>query len=74
MNAADERSAAERREDLRARLRAQRQDIAGRLGYTEGQEGSYPRSATMRLLTRRPELVARALGLAFSVFRSRSAR
>jgi len=61
-----------RREELRARLQAQRLVIAGRLGVVAGEEGGYPRSATMRLLTQRPELVARAAGLIFSLFRSRS--
>ena len=42
------------------------------VGPAAGPEGGYPRSATMRLLTQRPELVARALGMVFRLFRSRS--
>jgi len=63
---------AERRDALRARLQAQRLVIAGRMGVSGGPEGNYPRSATMRLITQQPEMVARALGIAFSLFRSRS--
>ena len=66
------RESAERRELLRARLQAQRLEITNRLGLATGDEGGYPRSATMRLITQRPELLARALGLVFSLFRSRS--
>jgi hypothetical protein len=72
MSAVLDRESAERREELRARLKAQRAEITDRLGLATGPEGGYPRSATMRLITQRPELVARALGLVLSLFRSRS--
>jgi hypothetical protein len=66
------REGAVRREELRARLQAQRLEITDRLGLATGEGGGYPRSATMRLITQRPELIARALGLVLSLFRSRS--
>jgi hypothetical protein len=72
VNAEQARESAVRREELRARLQAQRAQIASRLGLATGSEGAYPRSATMRLITQQPELVARALGLAFSLFRRRT--
>lgn len=71
MNAAAERSLAAQREDLCARLRAQRQVIARQLGIDPGGSGGYPRSKTMRLLAQRPELIIRTLGRLASLFRRR---
>ena len=51
-----------RREALCVHLQAQRQIIAQQLGGETGLRGAYPRSNTMRLLTRQPGLVIRALG------------
>jgi len=51
-------SLVERRHSLLRRLQAQRQVIAQRLGPDSGM---YPRSHTMRLLTRQPALIIRLL-------------
>ena len=60
----------EQRRVLREKIRAQRQLIAKELGPEPEENGSYPRSKTMRFLTSRPglsvtvlsELAALALG------------
>ena len=52
---------AKQRQELRARLRAQRQLIAEQLGPATVAGGNYPRSKTMRFLTRRTGLVATLL-------------
>jgi hypothetical protein len=55
----------EQRQGLRRRLREQRQVIALQLGPGPGIPGGYPRSRTMRFLTRQPALTVRLLvGLA----------
>jgi hypothetical protein len=58
-------SLAEQRLALRQRLQAQREEIVRRLGPAPAIDGGYPRSMTMRLLVRRPDLAAGLLaGLA----------
>lgn len=46
---------------LRGRLQAQRQSIAERLGSAPAARNDFPRSITMRLLTRHPLLARRVL-------------
>jgi hypothetical protein len=58
-------SFADKRQDLRRRLQAQREVIAEQLGPGFRMSGSYPRSRTMRFLTQQPALTIRLLvGLA----------
>jgi hypothetical protein len=58
-------SLAEQRQSLRRRLQSQRQVIAQQLERGSGMNGGYPRSRTMRFLTRQPALTIRLLvGLA----------
>ena len=58
--------------ELRGRLQSQRLRIIGQLGGSAAGDGEvFPRSATLRMIGRRPELVASTLGLFFSLFRSR---
>jgi hypothetical protein len=58
-------SLTEQRLALRQRLQAQRAEIVRRLGPAPAIGGDYPRSTTMRLLIRRPDLAAGLLaGLA----------
>jgi hypothetical protein len=71
MSAPDAQAASLRRDELCAQLQAQREVIARKLHIDSATGESFPRSATLRLVTRRPELIARALGLVFSLFRSR---
>ncbi|MFM2287942.1 MAG: hypothetical protein RL684_1085 [Pseudomonadota bacterium] len=72
MNAQARQERAHRLEELRVKLHAQRLLIIGQLGtQVDGAGGIFPRSATLRLLGRRPELVASTLGLFLSLFRSR---
>jgi hypothetical protein len=54
---------AAQRQEIRDRLLAQRQRIAQQLAPGGDARGVYPRSMTMRLLIRRPELLARLLGV-----------
>jgi hypothetical protein len=68
---AEKRTLQARRTELRARLQAQRLLIAQQLGVVPGPGGGYPRSRTMRLLTRRPELIVRILGGLSSLIRLR---
>jgi hypothetical protein len=64
---------AEQRQEIRERLRAQRHRIARQLAPAGEAQSLYPRSMTMRLLIRRPDLVARLLALiAGRLIRSRS--
>lgn len=60
MNAATRELLAERRRLLRARMQAQREQIARRLGPMRPLGEDYPRSRTMRFLSERPSL---AIGL-----------
>ena len=55
-------SLVEQRLALRGQLQAQRQDIAERL-FAAKARGQFPRSITMRLLVRRPELAGLFLTL-----------
>jgi hypothetical protein len=61
MSPGSDGSLLEQRQRLRQRLREQRQFIAQRLGSASEVHSSYPRSITMRLLTRRPGLFIRLL-------------
>ncbi len=54
-------SIAEQRLMLRRRLLAQRELIALQLGPASGMSSGFPRSMTMRVLTRRPDLAVRLL-------------
>jgi hypothetical protein len=55
----------EQRQSLRLQLQAQRQVIARQLGPDSAINGSYPRSRTMRFLTRQPvPLIRLIVGLA----------
>jgi hypothetical protein len=54
-----------------AQLQTQRQLVAQQLGDGAASNGSYPRSATMRLLTHQPELVVLAIGALARLFRGR---
>ena len=58
-----EPSLAEQREAVRAEIHLQRDKLAQRLALLGGTPGGYPRSATMRLLMRRPELLGRLFTL-----------
>jgi hypothetical protein len=60
-----------RRAQLCARLQAQRLIIAQQLGVGPGASDAYPRSKTMRLLTRRPEMLIRVLGALTGLVRFR---
>ncbi len=51
----------EQRQALRERMRAQRQIIAKQLSPAPEFDGGYPRSKTMRFLTRRPGLAVTLL-------------
>jgi hypothetical protein len=51
----------EQRAALREKIRAQRQLIADQLGPGSADNGSYPRSKTMRFLTRRPGMAVALL-------------
>jgi hypothetical protein len=65
MSSTDAIALLEQRQGLRRRLREQRQVIALQLGPGSGTRGGYPRSRTMRFLTRQPALTVRLLvGLA----------
>lgn len=74
MTATNDAAFNEQREALREKMRAQRQLIADQLGPAPKANGSYPRSRTMRLLTRRPgmavamlaELVALLVGARYA--------
>ena len=60
-----------RRAELCTRLQAQRLVIAQRLGVAPGASDAYPRSMTMRLLTRRPDMIIRILGALTGLLRIR---
>lgn len=51
----------EQRQALREKMQAQRQLIADKLGPAAEANGSYPRSKTMRFLTRRPGMAVALL-------------
>jgi hypothetical protein len=51
----------EQRQALREKMQAQRQLIADQLGPAPEANGSYPRSKTMRFLTRRPGMAVAML-------------
>jgi hypothetical protein len=53
------------------RLQAQRQVIAQQLGSGSGTSREFPRSATMRLLTQRPQLIIKVLGGLVTLLRLR---
>jgi len=55
----DKPSLAEQRQSIRGQLRLQREVVALQLAPSDGHEGRFPRSMTMRALIHRPELVAR---------------
>lgn len=55
-------SLVEQRDALRGQLQAQRQEVAERL-FVAKASGSFPRSITMRVLMRQPELVGRVVAL-----------
>ena len=65
------RSLADQREELRDRMRAQRERIALELAPADPSQVVFPRSMTMRLLIRRPDLIARLLMAATRLIRSR---
>lgn len=71
MNSTSGGSLAERRELLCRQLQAQRQIIAHRLDSQTAERAGYPRSAAMRFLTRRPELVIRLLTGIVALLRSK---
>ena len=59
-------SLVEQRLAVRDQLRVQRQDVAEQL-FESKAEGSFPRSITMRVLIRRPDLVGRFVALVAGV-------
>lgn len=62
MSAGSPSSLAEQRLALRGQLRAQRLDVAMQL-FASRVRGDFPRSVTMRVLMRQPELVGRLVAL-----------
>lgn len=66
MNSSTDVSLIEQRQTLRLRLLAQRQLIAHQLGPTPEVNSGYPRSMTMRFLTRRPAALATRLLVEFA--------
>jgi hypothetical protein len=60
-------SIAARRDEIRDRLRAQRQQIAEQLGPVPESDG-YPRSQLMRFLTRRPGVAVTAIAELVALF------
>jgi hypothetical protein len=71
MTSTTERSVEARRQELRVRLQAQRRVIARQLVDGGGAARDFPRSATMRLLTQRPQLIVKILGGLVSLLRLR---
>lgn len=69
MTTDDAPSLAAQREEIRDRMRAQRQRIALELRPATPAQNVFPRSFTMRLLMRRPELVGSVLRLASRLIR-----
>jgi len=67
VNGPDEPSIAARRDEIRGRLRAQRQQIAEQLGPVREGDG-YPRSQLMRFLTRRPSVAVSAIAELVALF------
>jgi len=75
MTSATNISLVAQRQALREKLLAQRQLIANQLDHTTEVDNSYPRSKTMRFLTRRPALaVALLTGLAALLGGARSVK
>lgn len=65
MTAASDLSLDEQRLALRQKLQDQRRRIAHQLELASAADGGFPRSVTMRLVIRRPDLALRlALGIA----------
>jgi hypothetical protein len=64
---ADQQSIAERRDEIRRRIHAQRQVIAEQLGPDQDDDG-YPRSKLMRFLTRRPGVAVSAIAEVVALF------
>ena len=60
-----------RRQQLRLRLQAQRHLIAAQLRAGSATPQAFPRSATMRALTQRPQLLYRVLGGLLGLWRLR---
>ena len=58
-------------QQLRIRLQAQRRVIATQLRAGSDASQAFPRSMTMRLVTRRPQLMYRALGGLLGLLRLR---
>jgi hypothetical protein len=71
MTADSDSSLLEQRQRLRHRLQEQRQIIAQRMGPASELHSGYPRSFTMRLLTRRPGMGLRLLLGVATLLRSR---
>lgn len=71
MSSATELSLEAQRQELRIRLQAQRRVIAMQLGSGAGRTLAFPRSKTMQLLTRRPQLVYRVVGGLLGLLRFR---
>ena len=71
MNPATEPSLAAQRQELRARLQAQRQVIAQQLSSGSSPARAFPRSLTMQLLTKRPQMIIRILGALVGLLRLR---
>ena len=61
MTIATEPSLEVQRQELRTRLQAQRRLIAQQLSIGCGASQAFPRSLTMRLLTRRPQMIIKTL-------------
>jgi len=71
MSAAREPSIEAQRQELRTRLQAQRRVIARQLRAGNGAHTEFPRSMSMRLLTKRPQLIYKVLGGLFGLLRLR---
>jgi len=67
MNPKPDVSIEEQRDALRKRMQLQRQVIAEKLGPPPEMDTGYPRSKTMRFLTRRPGLAATVLAELFGL-------
>jgi len=62
MTSATQPSLEVQRQELRTRLQAQRRLIAEQLSIGSSASQAFPRSLTMRLLTKRPQMIVKALG------------
>jgi hypothetical protein len=69
MSSATARSVDARRQELRLRLQAQRRVIEQQLSNGSSTPAAFPRSTTMRLLTRRPQAIVKVLGGLVSLLR-----